>query len=123
MISSATSLRVLLMLLWSSTLLRDVLLSWMLYFDASRPLNEVPSKPAVPHTSVMRVGSRKNSSSCTAFSAVSQFVPGVRKSSKPDGRNSAGHHRIGAEHAEILRDDRVLGTCAADREARSRWRA
>ena len=54
----ATSLRVLLMFDWSNTLLRDVLLSWMSYLLASRPLNWVPSKPPVPQTSVMRVGSR-----------------------------------------------------------------
>ncbi|MNL74723.1 hypothetical protein D3C87_2004030 [compost metagenome] len=58
LIRCATSLRVLLMLDCSSTLLRDVLLSWMPYFSANRPLNCVPSKPAVPQTSVIRVGSR-----------------------------------------------------------------
>ena len=34
------------------------LLTWILKRLASRPLNWVPSKPAVPQTSVMRVGSR-----------------------------------------------------------------
>jgi len=39
----ATSLRVLLMLNWTSTLLRDVLLIWMSCSLASSPLNCVPS--------------------------------------------------------------------------------
>ena len=56
--SWATSLRVLLMFDCRSTLLREVLLSWMSYSLASRPLNWVPSNPAVPQTRVMRVGSR-----------------------------------------------------------------
>ncbi|MNL57630.1 hypothetical protein D3C87_1812060 [compost metagenome] len=43
LISDATSLRVLLILLCNSTLLREVLLSWMLYLDANRFLNAVPS--------------------------------------------------------------------------------
>src|SRR5437773_2592473 len=86
----ATSLRVLLMLVWNSTLLRDVLLSWMLYFDASKPLNWVPSKPAVPQTRVSRVGSRKNSSRWIAFTASAQLWPAFRKLPKPDGRYSAG---------------------------------
>ena len=38
LIRSATSLRVLLMLVCSSTLLREVLLSWMLYFDGEQVL-------------------------------------------------------------------------------------
>ena len=59
----------------------------------------LPSMPAVPHTSVMRVGSRKNSSSCIALSAVTQLLPGVRKSLKPDGAELGRDHRIGAEHA------------------------
>ena len=54
----ATSLRVLLMLDWISTLLREVLLTWMPYSLAKMPLNSVPSKPAVPQTRVIRVGSR-----------------------------------------------------------------
>src|SRR5207249_7131766 len=75
---------------WNSTLLRDVLLSWMLYFDASKPLNWVPSKPAVPQTRVSRVGSRKNSSRWIAFTASAQLWPAFRKLPKPDGRYSAG---------------------------------
>ena len=65
--SWATSLRVLLMFDWNSTELREVLLIWMLYSFASMPLNCVPSNPAVPHTRVMRVGSRQNSSSSQAL--------------------------------------------------------
>lgn len=57
-IRCATSLRVSLMFDCRSTLLREVLLSWMSYWLVRMPLNWVPSKPAVPHTSVIRVGSR-----------------------------------------------------------------
>ncbi|MNI68232.1 hypothetical protein D3C73_1239140 [compost metagenome] len=78
MINAATSLRVLLILLCNSTLLREVLFNWMLYLDANRFLKVVPSYPAVPHTSVMRVGSRQNSSFFRACTAVSQFMPGAR---------------------------------------------
>ena len=82
-ISWATSLRVLLMFDCRSTELREVLLNWMSYSSAISFLNEVPSKPAVPQTSVIRVGSRQNSSSCMLWSCCSQVVPAARKSVKP----------------------------------------
>ncbi len=50
----------------------------------------MPSKPAVPQTRVMRVGSRKNSSSSLDLMAVTQVLPGARKSLKPEARYSAG---------------------------------
>ena len=86
----ATSLSVLLMFVCNSTLLREVLLSWISYFDASRPLNCVPSKPAVPQTSVRRVGSRKNSSSRMALTASPHVRPARRKLVNPEARYSAG---------------------------------
>ena len=58
LIRCARSLRVLLMLIWTSTLLRDVLLIWMSYSLARSALNWVPSYPAAPQSSVIRVGSR-----------------------------------------------------------------
>ena len=74
--SCAASLRVLLMLVCSSTLLREVLLSWMSYPLASTFLNCVPSYPAVPHTRVRRVGSSANSSPSMASTASRQVEDG-----------------------------------------------
>ena len=115
-ISWATSLRVLLMLDCSRTELREVLLSWMSYSSASIFLNCVPSKPAVPQTSVMRVGSRQNSSSCIDVSCVSQVVPGVRKSLKPALAVGGRDHVVRAEHPEVLGDQRMPVDLAPDVE-------
>ena len=74
--SSAASLRVLLMLVCSSTLLRDVLLIWMSNRSARSPLNWVPSRPEAPQSSVSRVGSSANSSLSQASSSSFQVECG-----------------------------------------------
>ena len=67
----AMSLRVLLMLSWNSTLLREVLLIWISYSDANSALNSEPSMPAAPAHDGHRVGSRKNSSASIAATVSS----------------------------------------------------
>ncbi len=84
------SLRVLLMLVWSRMLLRDVLFNWMSNLLASIPLNEVPSNPADPQSSVTRVGSSTNSSVAQASCTVFHVTPSAWKSWKPLARYSAG---------------------------------
>ena len=107
LIRSAASLRVLLMLVWTRMLLRDVLLSWMSKRSASRPLNCVPSKPAEPQMIVSRVGSSANSSLSQRLDGL---PPGrVRRAVVLDaGRAELRRdHLLRRGHVEVLRDERV----------------
>ena len=116
----ATSLRVLLMLVCSSTLLRDVLLSWISYSEASRPLNCVPSKPAVPQTRVSRVGIEEEFVLAAATSRASaQVRPARRKLAKPEGAVLGRDHVVGVEACGSTSRSRVAGSDGATDVERS----
>ena len=96
--------------------MRDVLLSWISYSEASRPLNCVPSKPAVPHTRVSRVGSRTELVLAQRRTRVGPGQAGLEEAREPRGAVLRGDHVVGVEHAEVLRDQRVAVDRAPDVE-------
>ena len=69
---------------------------------------------AVPHTSVMRVGSRQNSSSWKLRRATAQFDFGIEIVGKAALAIRLRHHLVGPKNTEILGDQRVLGYRLAD---------
>ena len=79
------------MLLCSSTLLREVLLSWMLYFGGQQVLElrcRRSRRCRRPASCAWGRGRTRPRAPPSAPSA--QVLPGVRKSLKPEARNSAG---------------------------------
>ena len=111
------------MLIWSRTLLRDVLLIWMSKRSASRPLNCVPSKPAV--AADQRHARRIEAELVLVPGAATHVAPRWNAAGQVVleaglSRYSAGIISSAPSDVEVFRDQRMRVDAAAQIRSRAR---